>query len=62
MPDGGKLWVMSDQAFQSLTGEQRQILSMDAPILSSPIPTIEGAGGGSARCMLAEVFLPMKVC
>ena len=60
--DGGKLWVMSDQAFQSLTGEQRQILSMDAPILSSPIPTIEGAGGGSARCMLAEVFLPMKVC
>ncbi len=57
---GAKLWVMSEQAFQSLDEAQRRTLSADAPLLSSPIPTIESAGGGSARCMLAEVFLPKK--
>ena len=55
-----KLLIMSTQAFNSLTAQQKDTLKKYNRILHSPLDTIEKAGGGSARCMLAEVFLPLK--
>lgn len=52
--------VMSQQAYESLTAEQIKEIEMRTKILYSPIETIETLGGGSARCMMAEVFLPKK--
>ncbi|MCS6991879.1 MAG: arginine deiminase-related protein [Chitinophagales bacterium] len=49
-------WVMSDQAHKAFTPAQRQRLESDGNLLAVPIPTIEQVGGGSVRCMLAEVF------
>lgn len=50
--------VMSQSAYQSLTPEQIKKLESHAQILYSSLDTIEACGGGSARCMMAEVFLP----
>ena len=52
--------VMSASAYGSLTEEQRHRLSQYGELLYSPLDTIEACGGGSARCMMAEVFLPKK--
>ena len=49
--------VMSQTAFNALDDSQRMRIEKHAPILSSDITTIETLGGGSARCMMAEVFL-----
>lgn len=58
--NGEKFLVMSSQAYASLEPGQRDKLEAYNPILHSPLDTIEKNGGGSARCMLAEVFLPEK--
>lgn len=50
--------VMSAAAHQSLTSKQIAQLEKHAEILSSSLDTIEACGGGSARCMMAEIFLP----
>ena len=50
--------VMSESARQSLSVEQIKIIEKDSKILSSSLKIIEACGGGSARCMMAEVFLP----
>ena len=50
--------VMSKSAHESLTADQIQKLEKHATILSSSLDTIEACGGGSARCMMAEIFLP----
>jgi hypothetical protein len=52
--------VMSTQAYRSLTEEQIKEIETHTRILHYPIPTIEKYGGGSVRCMMAEVFLPVK--
>ena len=57
--EGEKLLVMSTQAFQSLTKEQVQKLDGYNRIIHSPLTTIETNGGGSARCMMAEIHLSM---
>lgn len=57
---GETILVMSSQAYQSLTPVQVQALSQRTQLLHSPIDTIEQYGGGSARCMMAEVFLPLR--
>ncbi len=57
---GETFLVMSGQAFDSLDDAQIAAIRRHTNILSSPIPTIETYGGGSARCMMAEVFLPEK--
>lgn len=57
--DGEKLLVMSSQAYESLTTEQLQELKRYNRIVHSPLTTIETNGGGSARCMMAEVHLPL---
>lgn len=54
------LLVMSEQAYRSLTPAQIATLERHTRLLHSPIDTIETYGGGSARCMIAEVFLPEK--
>jgi hypothetical protein len=50
--------VMSKSAFESLTKQQIKSIEKHCEILYSSIATIETCGGGSARCMMAEVFLP----
>ena len=52
--------VMSAAAHQVLTPKQIKQLEKHAEILSSSLDTIEACGGGSARCMMAEIFLPRK--
>lgn len=51
--------IMSEQAFQSLEPDQIDRLSAKTSLLTVPLWTIERIGGGSARCMMAEVFLPI---
>lgn len=56
--DGQLYMVMSTQAYESLTDIQIKSIEKHCAILHTPLYTIEACGGGSARCMLAEVFLP----
>ncbi|GAB0156080.1 arginine deiminase-related protein [Chryseobacterium sp. Alg-005] len=58
--DGQKFLVMSQTAYQSLTPAQVSNIEKYCEIIYSDLNTIEVNGGGSARCMLAEVFLPKK--
>lgn len=58
--EGRKFLVMSSQAFKSLSAEQYEKLESYNHILHAPLYTIEQNGGGSARCMMAEIFLPVK--
>lgn len=55
---GKKFIIMSSAAHQSLTDKQISSLEKHGEIISSSLDTIEACGGGSARCMMAEVFLP----
>ena len=55
---GNSITVMSQSAFESLTRAQVTTIEKYSKILSSELNTIETLGGGSARCMMAEVFLP----
>ena len=63
---GNMLQVMGDQpylvmcksAHESLTDTQVASIEKHCPIISSSLDTIEACGGGSARCMMAEIFLP----
>lgn len=57
---GEKLLIMSTQAYNILTPNQVKTLEKHARIIHSSLDIIEACGGGSARCMLAEVFLPKK--
>ncbi len=54
---GEKYLLMSETARKSLKVEQKRIIEDRLNLLSFPIPTIEKFGGGSVRCMLAEIFL-----
>ena len=54
--DDGPVLVMSSSAYHSLNPEQVKRLEKHAQLLHSPLTTIEYCGGGSARCMLAELF------
>ena len=54
--DGTALLVMSTRAYDALTSKQMLQLQQHVKLVHSPIPTIEDLGGGSVRCMLAEVY------
>ena len=56
--DNTPYMVMSTQAYNSLTPVQIKAIEKHCAILHSSLDTIETCGGGSARCMMAEVFLP----
>ena len=58
--DDRRYLVMSASAHQSLTKKQIAQLEEHVTILSSNLDTIEACGGGSARCMMAEIFLPKE--
>lgn len=58
--EGTQFLVMSQTAYQSLTQEQIQKIESYCEIIYADLNTIEVNGGGSARCMLAEIFLPKK--
>jgi len=57
---GEKILVMSEQAYESLTYEQVSELEEFNGIVYADLDSIETNGGGSARCMIAEVFLDLK--
>ena len=52
--------VMSNSAFSSLKDKQKNAIKKHCSIIYSSLDTIEACGGGSARCMIAEVFIPKK--
>lgn len=58
--EGKTFLVMSETAYKSLNQEQVSAIEKYSEIIYSDLHTIEINGGGSARCMLAEVFLPKK--
>jgi len=58
--DGEHFLIMSSRAYQSLTKAQVSKIEKHTQILHSDLTVIETYGGGSARCMMAEVFLPEK--
>ncbi|MDZ4823322.1 MAG: arginine deiminase-related protein [Flavobacteriales bacterium] len=58
--EGKKYFVMSTLAFQSLEFKQVHAIEKHGSILHSSLETIETCGGGSARCMIAEIFLPKR--
>ena len=53
--EGKSFIVMSTQAHSSLTVEQKNKLKQFGELLFTPLDTIERYGGGSARCMLADI-------
>ncbi len=55
--EGEKLLVMSKRAYNSLNQEQVDTLQKYCRIISPNLTTIENNGGGSARCMMAEIYL-----
>ena len=55
-----KFLIMSSAAYKSLTKIQIDKIEKYCKILHSSLDTIEACGGGSARCMMAEVFLPIN--
>jgi hypothetical protein len=58
--DGELLQIMSTQAYKSFEKSQLKRLESFGDIIHSPLDTIEACGGGSARCMIAEVFNDLK--
>ena len=58
--NGESVLVMSKSAENSLNENQKNIITNYSRIISCDINTIEVCGGGSARCMMAEIFLPKK--
>lgn len=54
--DGKCLLIMSQSAYDSLSAEQLKRLSIYNELITVSIPTIETIGGGSVRCMMAEIF------
>lgn len=55
---GGPVIAMSEAARSSLNSDQRRALERYGSLVAAPIPTIEAVGGGSVRCMIADVHLP----
>lgn len=58
--EGERVIVMSQSAYRGFTHTQRIQLAQYGKLLPCAIDTIESIGGGSARCMIAEVFLPRR--
>ena len=57
---GERVIALSQQAWDSLDAEQRAMLSANGHIVCTPIDNIEASAGGSVRCMLAEIHLPVE--
>ncbi|MBL7999243.1 MAG: amidinotransferase [Candidatus Kapabacteria bacterium] len=57
---GASIWIMSDRAWHVLHPEQQSLLADGSTIIHPPLETIEQIGGGSARCMIAELFAAVE--
>jgi len=57
---GETFLIMSEQAYRILREDQIEEILKFTQIIHAPLYTIEKYGGGSARCMMAEIFLPQK--
>jgi len=57
---GESFVILSQSAYDAFSEAQRNTLAKSGTLLPVNIPTIETVGGGSARCMLAEIFLPVR--
>ena len=55
---GEAVTILSQTAFEAFTDGQKEIMATFGTLVPIPIPTIEHVGGGSIRCMMAEIFLP----
>ena len=58
---GKNFTVLSSQAIKSLHLPQMNVIGENSELLSFDIHTIERTGGGSIRCMMAEIFSPLKI-
>jgi len=58
--DGQPLIALSSAALASFTPAQRRTLERFGELIDAAIPTIEAVGGGSLRCMLADIHLPRE--
>jgi len=58
--DGKTLLIVSKQGYVSLTDDQKRVIEQTDEIIPIPLETIETNGGGSARCMIADIRLPKK--
>jgi hypothetical protein len=58
--EGERILAMSRRAEESLTAEQKAVLTSYARIVSAPIEAIEDSAGGGVRCMMAEIHLPHR--
>lgn len=56
----GPVIAMSDRACAAFDGAQRRVLESYGSVVTAAVPTIEHVGGGSVRCMLAEIHLPRR--
>lgn len=61
-PEGNRFLIVSKKGFLSLTEEQKMIVEQYNEIVPIPLDTIETNGGGSARCMIADLRLPKASC
>jgi hypothetical protein len=57
---GNAVFAMSSRAWQAFTPQQQATLAANGTVAHAPLDTIENLGGGGARCMVAENFLPQK--
>lgn len=58
--NGERFLALSQTAYDALTPTQIETIEQTAKLLPIAIPTIERIGGGSVRCMLAEIFTPKR--
>ena len=58
--NGERFLALSQTAYDTLTPTQIETIEQTAQLLPIAIPTIERIGGGSVRCMLAEIFTPKR--
>ena len=58
--NGESILVMSKSAEDSLNENQKNVITNYSRIICCELNTIEVCGGGSARCMMAEIFIPKK--
>jgi len=56
----GPVIALSSAALASFRPDQLRQLERFGELVDAPIPTIEQVGGGSVRCMIAEVHLPRR--
>ena len=57
--NGQRLTALSQRAYDAFDDEQRSKLHNNGKVVPAAIPVIEASAGGSVRCMLAELHLPM---